>query len=131
MAYKWQREEISTAGAPRNTGPYSQGIRVGNLVFTSGEGPLDPVTGAVIEGSIEEQTRLVFQNLEAILQAAGTSLQNVVKVTAHLQDINDFDRFNKVYETVFTGPIRPVRTTVGSQLTVRVEVDVVAVIPEA
>lgn len=131
MSNKWVKQEISTDGAPLNTGPYSQGIRVGNLVYTSGEGPIDPVTGEVIDGTIEEQTRLVFHNLEAILKAAGATLQDVVKVTAHLADINDFDRFNEVYKTIFPGPVRPVRTTVGSQLTVRVEVDVVAVIPEA
>lgn len=130
MARKWVKEEIRTDGAPQNTGPYSQGIRVGNLVYTSGEGPIDPVTGEIVEGTIEEQTRLVFRNLEAILASAGASLQDVVKVTAHLQDLNDFERFNRVYETIFPGPVRPVRTTVGSQLTVRVEVDVVAVLPE-
>jgi 2-iminobutanoate/2-iminopropanoate deaminase len=130
MANKWVKEEISTTGAPQNTGPYSQGIRVGNLIYTSGEGPLDPATGEVVEGTIEEQTRLVFRNLEAILNAAGATLQDVVKVTAHLEDLNDFERFNSVYKELFPGPVRPVRTTVGSQLTVRVEVDVVAVLPE-
>ncbi|CAH1221322.1 2-iminobutanoate/2-iminopropanoate deaminase [Paenibacillus allorhizoplanae] len=130
MVNKWVKVEINTTGAPQNTGPYSQGIRVGNLIFTSGEGPLDPLTGEIVEGSIEEQTRLVFRNLEAILHAAGASLQDVVKVTAHLADLNDFERFNHVYKEIFPGPVRPVRTTVGSQLTVRVEVDVVAVLPE-
>lgn len=132
MKSSWAKQEIKTDGAPKSEGPfYSQGVRVGNLVFTSGEGPIDPATGEIAEGTIEEQTLLVFKNIEAILKAAGTSLDHVVKVTAHLQDLNNFDAFNRAYSTLFKpGTTLPVRTTVGSQLTVPVEVDVVAVIPE-
>lgn len=131
MTTNWVKEAIKTGKAPQNTGPYSQGIRVGNLVFTAGEGPIDPVTGKVVDGTIEEQTLLVFKNIEAILNAVGLSLENIVKVTAHLHDLNNFDAFNRAYETLFPeDSVRPVRTTVGSQLSVPVEVDVVAVIPE-
>lgn len=130
MSSKWVKEEIKTNNAPQNTGPYSQGIKVGNLIYTAGEGPLDPETGEIVEGTIEEQTRLVFKNIEGILNEAGASLKDVIKVTAHLQDLDDFESFNRAYEEIFPGPVRPVRTTVGSSLLVRVEADVVAVIPE-
>jgi 2-iminobutanoate/2-iminopropanoate deaminase len=130
MSHPWVKKEIKTDKAPQNTGPYSQGVRVGNLVFTAGEGPIDPQTGEIVDGTIEEQTLLVFQNIAAILEEAGASLQDVVKVTAHLQDLNDFEAFNRAYETILPpGIVRPVRTTVGSQLLVKVEVDVVAVVP--
>lgn len=124
------KQEIKTTGAPQNTGPYSQGILVHPFIFTSGEGPLDPATGEIVDGTIEEQTLLTFKNIEAILAAAGATLDDVVRVTAHLQDINDFERFSKTYETIFTGPVKPTRTTVGSQLTgIKVEVNVIAVLP--
>ncbi len=129
--FNYQKEKIHTDLAPQNTGPYSQALKIGPFIYTSGEGPLDPKTGEIVAGSIEEQTQLTFQNIEAILNAAGATLEDVVKVSAHLQDINDFERFNQTYESIFTWPIKPVRTTVGSDLTgIKVEVDVVAFVKD-
>ncbi len=129
--FNFQKEKIHTDHAPQNTGPYSQALKIGPFIYTSGEGPLDPKTGEIVAGSIEEQTQLTFQNIEAILNVAGATLEDVVKVSAHLQDINDFERFNQTYESIFTWPIKPVRTTVGSDLTgIKVEVDVVAFVKD-
>ncbi|NEW06788.1 RidA family protein [Paenibacillus sp. SYP-B3998] len=126
---QWDKSEIITRNAPRDTGPYSQGLIAGPFVFVSGQGPLDPDTGEIVDGTVEEQTILTFKNIEAILAEAGATLQDVVKVTAHLQDINDFDKFSQTYETLFTDSIKPVRTTVGSQLVgIKVEADVIAIL---
>lgn len=123
------RQEIRTDGAAAPAGPYSQGIRVGNLVVTAGMGPLDPDTGKVVGETIEEQSELTIDNLAAVLEAAGTSLDHAVKATVHLQDLGDFAAFNRVYERRFVDP-KPVRTTVGSDLLgIMVEIDLVAVIP--
>ena len=124
------KEEIRTDVAAAPLGPYSQGIRVGNLVFTAGMGPIDPETGKVVGDTIEEQTELTIDNLSAVLEAAGTSLDHAVKATVHLQDLGDFAAYNRVYEQRFGDP-RPVRTTVGSQLHgMMVEIDLVAVVPD-
>ena len=123
------RQEIRTDDAAAPAGPYSQGLRVGNLVFTAGMGPLDPETGAITGDTIEEQTELTLDNLSAVLEAAGTSLDHAVKATVHLQDLGDFAAFNRVYERRFADP-KPVRTTVGSDLLgIMVEIDLVAVVP--
>ena len=123
------KEEIRTDGAAAPMGPYSQGMRVGNLVFTAGMGPLDPETREVVGDTIEEQTELTIDNLSAVLEAAGTSLDHAVKATVHLQDLGDFAAFNRVYERRFGDP-KPVRTTVGSNLLgIMVEIDLVAVVP--
>lgn len=123
------KEEIRTDGAAAPAGPYSQGMRVGNLVFTAGMGPLDPETRQVVGDTIEEQTELTIDNLVAVLEEAGTSIDHAVKATVHLQDLGDFAAFNRVYERRFGDP-KPVRTTVGSNLLgIMVEIDLVAVIP--
>ena len=123
------KQEIRTNNSAAPAGPYSQGIRVGNLVFTAGMGPLDPETGKVVGDTIEEQTELTIDNLSAVLEAAGTSLDHSVKATVHLQDLGDFAAFNRVYERRFGDP-KPVRTTVGSNLLgIMVEIDLVAVVP--
>ena len=123
------KQEIRSDGAAAPAGPYSQGMRVGNLVFTAGMGPLDPETGRVVGDTIEEQTELTIDNLSAVLEAAGTSLDHAVKATVHLQDLGDFAAFNRVYERRFGDP-KPVRTTVGSNLLrIMVEIDLVAVVP--
>ena len=88
---------IATAGAPAAIGPYSQAIRAGNLVFTAGQVALDPANQQMVAGGITEQTTRVLENLSAILAAAGTSLQNVVKATVFLKDFNDFAAMNAVY----------------------------------
>ena len=125
------KQQIQTANAPQPKGPYSQGIKIGQTIYVAGQGPLDVESGEIVEGTIEEQTRLVFSHLEAILKEAGAKLDDVVKVTAHLSDLVYFQDFNKVYGEYFQAPF-PVRTTVGSQLppNMKVEIDVVAIVSE-
>lgn len=106
-----QRSPISTAKAPAAIGPYSQAIRTGSLLFTSGTIPIDPQTGTIPEGSIEEHAHLVFRNLSAIAEAAGTSLAKAVKVTVFLTDIGHFQQVNTVYAQYFTEPY-PARSAV-------------------
>ena len=109
----WQRvrEAISTPGAPAAIGPYSQAIKAGNLLFLSGQIPLDPATGQLVPGGIEAQTRQVFANIGAILQAAGASFDQVVSATVYVADLNDFAKVNEIYATYFTSPA-PARATV-------------------
>ena len=102
---------VSTDKAPGAIGPYSQAIRCGNLVFTAGQIPLDPATGKLVEGDIAAQTERVLQNLQAILDAAGTSLARVVKTTCFLANLDDFAAFNEVYARYFAEN-RPARSTV-------------------
>jgi 2-iminobutanoate/2-iminopropanoate deaminase len=105
---------IATDKAPAAIGPYSQGVRTGNLVFTAGQIPLDPATGQVVASGIAEQTTRVMENLKAILEAAGTNLDRVVKATVFLKDFNDFAAMNAVYGSYFDGnkAAPPARTTV-------------------
>ncbi len=105
------REQIATGAAPAAIGPYSQGIAAGGLVFASGQIPLDPITGQIIEGDIRAQTRRVLDNLQAILEAAGTSLDQVVKTTVFLAHFSDFAAMNEVYAEYFTSA-PPARSTV-------------------
>lgn len=119
-------EEVRSDRAPAPAGPYSQAIAAGQLVFVSGQRPVDPVTGGLAVG-VEAQSEQVLKNVAAILEAAGSSMGDVVKVTAHLADLGDFAIFNNVYTRYFSPPF-PARTTVGSQLRgILVEVDVIAV----
>ena len=104
-------EKIATPTAPQAIGPYSQAIRYGDFLFVSGQIAIDPQTANIIEGDIEAQTEQVLKNLAAIIDAAGMSLQDVVKCTCFLNDMNDFVRFNGVYENYF-GEILPARETV-------------------
>ena len=122
------QEEIRPEGAPPPGGPYSLGIRVGDTLWTAGQAPFDQ-EGNVVGSDVSEQTEVVFDNLERILEAAGSSLGDVVKITAHLQDLHgDFAAYNEVYAKRF-GDHRPVRTTVGSTLGgFLVEIDAVAVV---
>ena len=105
------REAVSTNQAPRAIGPYSQAVRAGGLLCVSGQIPLDPATGSVIDADIAAQTHRVMQNLRAVLEAAGTSLDSVVKTTIFLTDLNDFGAVNDVYGGYFTPPA-PARATV-------------------
>lgn len=126
-----QRTEIRTSEAPTPKGTYSQALRVGDLIFTSGFGPHDPVTGEVVGQSIREQTRQTLHNVDAALRAAGSSLHLAVKTTIHLADLDDFAEFDEVYRDSVAAPY-PVRTTVGSTLAgILVEIDAVAVATEA
>jgi len=122
---------VSTDKAPSAIGPYSQGIRAGNLVFTAGQIALDPATGQVVAPGIQEQTTQVLENLKAILEQAGSSLQQVVKATVFLKDFNDFAAMNSVYGAYLApdGVTPPARTTVEvSRLPkdVLVEIDLIA-----
>ena len=125
------RSIISTDGAPVAIGPYAQGVRVGNLIFTAGQGGLDPITGQVVPGGIKEQTERTIENLKAVLEAGGSSLGQVVKATVFLKDINDFAAMNAVYASYFesdSGTL-PARTTVEVARLPRnllVEIEVVA-----
>ena len=102
---------INTKNAPGAIGPYSQGIVSGNFLFTSGQIPLDPVSGNMLAETIEEQTRQVLANLDAVLVAAGTSWDRVVKTTVFLTDLSDFANMNAVYEK-HLAPAKPARSTV-------------------
>jgi 2-iminobutanoate/2-iminopropanoate deaminase len=104
-------EVIATDKAPGAIGPYSQAMKVGTFVFTAGQIPLDPATGKLVEGDIAAQTERVMQNLAAVLEAAGTSLDRVVKTTCFLANLDDFAQFNEVYGRYF-GETRPARSTI-------------------
>jgi 2-iminobutanoate/2-iminopropanoate deaminase len=105
---------ISTENAPAAIGPYSQAVRIGDLLFTSGQIPIDPATGQVVPGGIAEQTTQVLENLKAILEAAGTQHSHVVKTVVFLKNMNDFAAMNSVYSTYLApeGTIPPARSTV-------------------
>ena len=105
---------VSTSLAPKAVGPYSQGIRCGNLVFTAGQAALDPSTQQLISGGITEQTRRTLENLKAVLEAAGTTLDRVVKANVYLKDMNDFAAMNAIYGKYLApeGTIAPARSTV-------------------
>jgi 2-iminobutanoate/2-iminopropanoate deaminase len=122
--------EVRSAGAPAPVGPYSQAVAVGDLVFASGQIPLDPATGQLVTGDIEAQAERVLRNVAAVLEAAGTSLARVVKTTVFLVDLGDFPRMNAVYARHFDHEPKPARSTVqvaklpaGSAI----EIEVVAV----
>ena len=119
------KREIRTDRSPDPIGPYSQGLVVGNRIYVSGQGPLNPATGKTPK-TIEEQTRQVLTNISNILQAGDATMDHVVKSTVHLADLEDFHAFNDVYREFFNAPY-PVRTTVGSALLgILVEIDVIA-----
>jgi 2-iminobutanoate/2-iminopropanoate deaminase len=105
------KQPIQTSEAPAAIGPYSQAIRTGSLIYASGQIPINPKTGSVVDGDITEQTRQVLLNLQAVLGAAGAGLQSVVKTTVFIRDMNDFSRFNEVYADFFAPPY-PARSTV-------------------
>jgi 2-iminobutanoate/2-iminopropanoate deaminase len=118
--------QISTSEGAAPGGAYSQGLRVGDFVFVSGQGPSNPATGQIAGDSIEEQTAQCLENIKAILEAGGASMNDVVKVSAHLSDLSLFQRYNAVYKTYFPDP-KPARTTVGSDLPgILVEIDAIA-----
>lgn len=114
-----------------STGAYSDGLVVDGWLYVSGQGPIDVRTGAAVEGTIEEEVRLTLKNLGDVLEAGGCSYQDVVKCTVHLVNIEDFRRFNEVYQEFFTD-VLPTRTTVQSMLGlgIKVEIDAIARIPQ-
>jgi 2-iminobutanoate/2-iminopropanoate deaminase len=124
------KQQITTKSGASPIGAYSQGLHVGDLIFVSGQGPLDPATGQIVGVTVEEQTARVLENIKAILEAGGATMADVVKVTAHLSDLSHFERYNKVYASYFPDP-KPTRTTVGSQLLgILVEIDAIAYVGE-
>lgn len=121
---------IETDNAPKPIGPYSQAIKFGNLIFTSGQIAINPQTGNLNTGNVEEQTHLVLNNLKAVLTEAGSSLENVVKTTIFLKDMNDFAKVNEVYSKYFDAS-KPARSTVEVSClpkNVLVEIDCIAAV---
>src|SRR5690606_13709426 len=115
---------------PKAIGPYSQAVRMGDLLFCSGQIPLDPATGQLVTGDIAAQTRQAFANLGAVLAAAGASFAQVARTTVYLADMSDFAAMNEVYATYFASPA-PARSTIqaaGLPRNARVEIDVIAVL---
>jgi 2-iminobutanoate/2-iminopropanoate deaminase len=124
------KERVQTDTAPKAIGPYSQAIKANGLLFASGQVPIDPTTGEIISGTIAEQTVRVFENLKAVLEAAGTTLEKVLKTTVFLADLTDFAEMNATYATFF-GELPPARSTVEvSRLPkdARIEIDLIALL---
>ncbi len=127
-----EKKCINPKSAPIPAGPYSPALKVGNYLFVSGQTPEKPGTDELVEGGIKVQTKQVLENIKNIIIASGGTMENVVKVNAHLLDINDFQDYNEVYRNYFTEPF-PARTTVQSVIPggALVEVDVIAVLPQS
>ena len=122
------KKMISTSKAPAAIGPYSQAIQVGNLIYTSGQIPIDPATGQLVEGGVKEQTRQSLNNIQAILQEAGLTMTSVVKTTVFMADMADFADMNSIYAEFFTEPY-PARSAVAVKTLPKnalVEIEVVA-----
>jgi 2-iminobutanoate/2-iminopropanoate deaminase len=124
------REIIATDQAPGAVGPYSQAVRVGDFVFTAGQIPLDPATGQMVEGGIEAQARQALTNVSAVLEAAGTSLANVVKTTVFLADMGEFKAMNGVYAEFFPDapPARSAVQAAALPLGARIEIETIAIV---
>ena len=124
-----EKELIETDKAPKAIGPYSQAVTAGDFIFLSGQIPINPDTGELVTGTIEEQTQMVIQNLELVLEAAGSSIEMVVKTTVYLKAMSDFAAMNGIYESHFGGS-KPARATVEvSRLPkdVKIEMDAIAI----
>jgi 2-iminobutanoate/2-iminopropanoate deaminase len=121
------REAISTSEAPCVAGPYSPGLLVGEWIFLAGQGGVDPKTDRMIGDSVAEQVEQTFRNIEALLQAAGASLGDIVSCQVHLADLADFAKFNEAHAQQFPGEMKPVRTTVRADLLADMRVEVTAI----
>ena len=122
------RSAVTSNDAPKAIGPYSSALRVGALLFVSGQVPVDPATGAMVEGTIGDQTRRVMLNMQALVEAAGLTMSHVARTTVYLADMNDFAAMNEVYRTFFTEPF-PARSTVQAARLPRdsrIEIDAIA-----
>ncbi|WP_195200451.1 RidA family protein [Faecalispora jeddahensis] len=125
-----QKKEIATNKAPAAIGPYSQAVLIGDTLYTSGQIPIDPATGALVQGGIKEQGTRVFENLKAVLEQAGTDFSKVVKVNVFIADLNDFAALNELYATYFEKPY-PARSCVqvsGLPKGALVEIEMIAVL---
>jgi 2-iminobutanoate/2-iminopropanoate deaminase len=125
------KTRIQTDHAPAALGPYSQAIVSGNLVYTAGQTPIDPATGKLIDGTIEEQTHRVLQNIKSVLDAAGSSLAKVVKTTVFLTSMSDFAAMNGIYAQYFNTDAPPARSTIqvaGLPLGAMIEIETVAIL---
>jgi len=126
-------EELSTDDAPASIGPYSQGIRDGDRIYVSGQGPLDPDTGEIIEGDVRDQTARTLENVAAVLEAGGASLDDVVKATVFVTDMDDYDDVNEVYAEYTSEPY-PARSAVevaDLPVPIDVEIEMIARVPPA
>ena len=125
-----ERSVVQSTSAPAAIGPYSQGIRAGNLLFVSGQIPLDPATGEMVGGDIAEQVRRVLENLKGILESGGSGLNRVLRTTVYLSDLGEFQKMNEVYRRYFDS-LPPARSTVGVGALprgARVEIDAIALV---
>ncbi len=125
------KSAVSTQSAPAAIGPYSQAVKIGDMIYTSGQVPLDPVTGVIVEGGIREQTIRVLENIKAVLAGAGTDMHHVVKTTVFLKSMGDFAAMNEIYATYLApdGIVAPARSTVEVSRLPKdalVEIDVIA-----
>ena len=123
-----QKQVIWPKNGPETKGPYSPAMVYGDLVFVSGQGPVDPQTGKFVKGDVETEFRRAAENVRLILESANSSMKNVLKVTLYLADMNDFQKVNEVYKTYF-GPVFPARTTIQAgrlPFDIKVEIDVIA-----
>lgn len=125
------KDIIASEKAPKAVGPYSQAVRVGNLVFLSGQIPLDPASGQLVEGGIQHQTERVLENIRAVLGAAGLTFENVVKTTVYLKNLADFVHMNETYAKYFSSnpPARATVEVARLPRDVSVEIDAIAVVP--
>lgn len=125
-----KKKVIQTDKAPKALGPYSQAIQAGNLLFLSGQIPIDPATGELVKGDIADKTRRVMENIKAVLESQGLSMEDVVKSTVFLKNINDFGRFNETYATYFRSA-PPARSTVEVSRMARdadIEIEMIAMV---
>lgn len=124
------KEIISTTKAPAAIGPYSQAVKLGNMIYTSGMIPLVPETMQIVEGGVQQQTRQVLENLKALLESEGSSLDNVIKTTVFIKDMNDFPRINEIYGEYFSSkqPARSCVEVARLPKDVLVEIEVIAYI---
>ena len=131
MSNRWKKEAFKSENAPQPIGPYSAGIKTGNYVFTSGQIGINPTTGNIVQGGIEAETRQVLKNIAALLEAAGTGLDQVVKTTVFLQNMSDFAAMNAVYAEYFTAepPARSTVAVAGLPKGALVEIETVTLLP--
>ena len=125
-----EKRIIATNNAPKAIGPYSQGVLAGDFLFVSGQIPIDPKTNQIIEGDIALQTKQVMENIKGILESGGASMNNVVKATLYIKDMDEYGRINEVY-SAYLGNVQPARSTVEVKRLpkdVRIEIDVIALV---